>query len=176
MNCEQCGAPMVVEQGKNFFHCQYCGSFQFPVPNQDGVALLDQVTPYTCPECAVPLVTALILDIRVLACPNCRGNFIPQSKLLPILRQMQPDPADKDESPATPDRKELNRKVACPTCRKPMEAYPYGGPGNVIIQGCAGCQAVWLDSGELASIVRANAKMYHQPPEELGAKKRHVEF
>lgn len=176
MNCEHCGAPLVVAEGRNFFHCQYCGSFQFPVPNQDGIALLDEVTPFTCPQCAVPLVTALILDIRVLACPNCRGNLIPQSKLLPILRQIRPDPAQNEEPEPGRDNRELARRAACPTCGRAMETYPYGGPGNVIIQGCAQCQAIWLDSGELARIIRANAKMYNHPSDELGAKKRHVEI
>ena len=46
MNCKQCGAPLSVEEGQDFFHCQYCGSYDFPDPNQDGVALLDELSPY----------------------------------------------------------------------------------------------------------------------------------
>jgi hypothetical protein len=36
-----------------------------------------------------------------------------------------------------------------------METHPYFGPGNVVIDSCAGCELIWLDFGELKQIVAA---------------------
>jgi len=57
-----------------------------------------------------------------------------------------------------------------------MAVYPYGGPGNIIIQGCGQCKLIWLDFGELSRIVRAYREMYNDSPEERGAKKQSISF
>ncbi len=176
MNCKQCGAPMRVEDGQAFFHCEYCGGYDFPEPDQDGVALMDEISSFVCPTCREPLVSAVIKDIYIFSCPQCRGNLIKQSKMLPILRQAKPqDPVNAD-SRDLQNRTELTRNAACPSCHKTMAVYPYGGPGNIIIQGCEQCKLIWLDFGELSRIVRAYWEMYNHSPEERGAKKQWISF
>lgn len=176
MNCKQCGAPMSVEEGQAFFHCQYCGGYDFPEPNQDGVALLDGTSSFVCPICEGTLVSAVIKDIQIFSCPQCRGNLIQQSRLLPILRQAKSlDPKNAD-SRDLQDKTELTRNAACPSCHKTMAVYPYGGPGNIIIQGCEHCKLIWLDFGELARIVCAYREIYNDSPDERGAKKQWISF
>jgi Zn-finger nucleic acid-binding protein len=167
MNCKQCGAPLSVEAGQDFFHCQYCGSYDFPDPNQDGVALLDELSPYVCPLCEQALVAAVIQNIQILSCPHCRGNLIAQSKMLPILRQAKPSTSGREDVPNPLNKTELKRTVSCPACRKVMAVYPYGGPGNIIIQGCEQYQLIWLDFGELSRIVRSYSELYNQSQDEL---------
>ena len=176
MNCKQCGAPMNVTEDQNFFHCEYCGSYDFPNPNQDGVALLDEVSPLACPICNKPLVSAIVKDVHIYSCPTCRGNLIDQSKMLPILRQAQPLDSTREDLHYPQPQSESARTVACPSCQKVMAVYPYGGPGNVIIQGCEICRLIWLDFGELSRITRSFWQMYTHSPDELGAKKKWVEF
>ena len=176
MNCKQCGAPLSVEDGQDIFHCPYCGSYDFPDPNQDGVALLDELSPYFCPLCEQSLVSAVVQNVRILSCPHCRGILIAQSKMLPILRQAKPSTPLGEDGPNLQNKTELKRTVACPSCRKMMAVYPYGGPGNIIIQGCAQCQMIWLDFGELSRIVRSYSEMYNQSQDELGAKKKWIAF
>lgn len=176
MNCKHCGAPLRLEEGQEFFHCQYCGSYDFPDANQDGVALLDDVSAFACPLCKEPLVFAAIRKIRILSCPNCRGNLIPQSKMLPILRQAKPSKPIRTHSANLQNKSELTRSSACPSCHKTMAAYPYGGPGNVIIQGCELCQLIWLDFGELSRIIRSYWELYDESPDELGARKKDILF
>ena len=36
-----------------------------------------------------------------------------------------------------------------------MSTHPYYGPGNIVIDSCEGCDAVWLDFGELTQITDA---------------------
>jgi Zn-finger nucleic acid-binding protein len=167
MNCKQCGAPLKVEGDQDFFHCDYCDSYNFPDPNLDGVALLEEVSPYICPACNQPLVTSVVMTIRILSCPKCRGNLISQAKMFPILRQAQVrqpvTPASGEELRAPQQRSEYSRQLTCPSCRKTMQVYPYAGPGNIIIQGCAGCQLIWLDFGELSRIMRAFLEAQNHP-------------
>ena len=65
MNCQQCGAPLKVQKGQNCFRCEYCGTYDFPDPNLDGVALLDEASTYACPVCSKPLVSALYKNISI---------------------------------------------------------------------------------------------------------------
>ena len=167
---------MNVDEGENFFHCEYCGSYDFPDPNQDGVALLDEVSLFACPLCRKPLVAASIKNIRIFSCPNCRGNLIDQSKMLPILRQAQPLDSISENLDHIQNKSELTRTAVCPSCQKMMNVYPYGGPGNIIIQGCEHCRLIWLDFGELSRIIRSYWEMYGHSPDELGAKKKWIAF
>ncbi len=171
MNCKQCGAPVSTEEGRDFYHCAYCGSYGFPDPNLDGVALFDEVSPYACPVCGHPLVTAAVKDVHIYSCPNCRGNLISQSKMLPILRQAKAHPAAGEEQRLLQSPSERARTVICPACKKPMDGYPYGGSGNVIIQGCAECLLIWLDFGELSRIMHTYQPMKRRKPDDSdGAK------
>ena len=167
---------MRVEEGQVFFHCQYCNSYEFPNPNEDGVALLEQLSPCPCPLCHEPLVSAVIKDIPILSCPHCRGNLIAQSKMLPILRQAPPPDPIVEEIPSPPNKTELTRTVVCPACQKVMAVYPYGGAGNVIIQGCEPCELIWLDFGELSKMLRSYHEIYDHSSDELGAKKKWIAF
>ncbi len=176
MNCKQCGAPLRVEEGQAFFHCQYCGSYEFPNPNQDGVALLDELSAYACPLCRQPLVSAAVRQVQILSCPRCRGNLISQSKMLPILRESKPSNPAPTGTYHPQDKTELTRTAICPSCQQAMAVYPYGGPGNIIIQGCDQCRWIWLDFGELSRIVDSYWEMYDQRPDELGAKKKGIAF
>ena len=53
------------------------------------------------------------------------------------------------------DPSAYSRHLRCPACEGYMEAHPYYGPGNVVIDSCADCSYVWLDHGELARVERS---------------------
>jgi hypothetical protein len=50
MNCSKCGAPVKIIEGKEYYHCDYCGNFDVPNPNEDGVALRNEKSQYYCPS------------------------------------------------------------------------------------------------------------------------------
>ena len=176
MNCKHCGAPLNIEDGQNLFHCEYCGGYDFPNPNQDGVALLGNASSFICPTCRHSLVSATILNIHILSCPNCRGNLIDQSKMLPLLSQAELLLPTREATLSRSNTSELARIAVCPSCQKKMNTYPYGGPGNIIIQGCNVCQLIWLDFGELSRIMQSYVQMYKDSPDEPGAKKKWITF
>jgi Zn-finger nucleic acid-binding protein len=59
-----------------------------------------------------------------------------------------------------PDPKDLDRRIACPTCHRTMDAHQYGGPGNIAIDTCETCSVHWLDRGELRRIAMAPDHRY----------------
>jgi Zn-finger nucleic acid-binding protein len=41
-----------------------------------------------------------------------------------------------------------------------MDSYPYGGPGNIVIDNCPRCALLWLNYGELTRIIRARERKH----------------
>ncbi|HET7218288.1 MAG TPA: zf-TFIIB domain-containing protein [Vicinamibacterales bacterium] len=161
MNCRNCGGAMELFATRGYFFCRYCGSFDFPrTTGDDGVRVLgDDSEAKQCAVCAKPLASALLDESHpVRYCRNCRGILIARSGFATVVQKRRAWALDQP-GPAIPlDRSHLERKLSCPMCNQRMETHPYFGPGNVVIDSCAGCELVWLDFGELKQIVAAPGK------------------
>lgn len=172
--CPQCGAPMTLEEGRDYFHCSFCNSYVIPDPNKEGVVLLEKATDYKCPLCGTLLAEAVVNRIHILACPNCHGNLIPQPSLLPIITAARPIEAEPDHMNYPLDQTEFQRKLPCPRCHQPMISYEYGGGGSVVLQGCEPCALIWLDFGELTRIIYSVQQAQKQVPDKT--EEREVDF
>jgi len=161
MNCTNCGAPLRLIDGRDYFCCDFCSTFHFPEATEasaDGVTLLGEASDADCPICDVPLCAGSIDGNRVLFCETCRGVLVDGESFTHIVRKRRAErsgPADKPK-PLNPE--ELQRKIDCPVCHKRMDVHPYYGPGNVVIDSCIRCHLIWLDHGEIAAIERAPGK------------------
>lgn len=153
MNCENCGAPMRLERERDYFVCDYCGSFYFPDANRDGIRVLNELSDTACPVCKTPLVAAAWDSVRLLYCPNCRGTLVEQSAFAFAVENLRRPSGTQPPSP--PNRDELQRSLQCPRCGRAMDTHPYGGPGNVVVDNCLACQIIWLDYGEFNRIMTA---------------------
>src|SRR5258708_37824801 len=69
---------------------------------------------------------------------------------LVLKRRDEQKPHELDIEPFDPA--ELRRRLTCPICRGPMDAHPYGGGGNAVVDSCERGNMIWLDAGELAII------------------------
>ena len=156
MNCENCGAPMLLVRERDYFFCEYCGSFHFPEPTDEGVRLLDEAqVGLDCPICKVRLKRADLEGDRVYSCSNCRGLLIPLvifGEAVKMLRARAKGPANR---PRPLNASELERRIHCPGCLQPMGTHPYYGPGNIVIDTCIACGLLWLDPGELRQVIDA---------------------
>ena len=161
--------PRQVEEDQNFFHCGYCGCYDFPNPNLDGVALLDEISPYPCPICNKPLVSAIVNNVPIFSCPKCRGNLLVNPGCFPSF--VSPRFSIRSTKTCRIPKKPALAHHTPPPCHKMMAVYPYGGPGNIIIQGCEQCRLIWLDFGELSRIIRAYLQMYNQSTDDPGRRK-----
>ena len=143
---------------RRYFFCAYCGTFEFIDPEAlDGLRVLKETDPpLPCPVCANTLGEALLdHGFSVLHCAHCRGVLMPRGVFIQVIDRRRASAKGPGTIPGPLDRRELERAVTCPQCRQRMDVHPYYGPGNVIIDTCSRCDAVWLDSGELGQITEA---------------------
>jgi len=147
---------LIVNRG--YFFCRYCGSFHFPqTAGDEGIRIVGVAAkPLPCAVCKQTLSSAMLDEsFPVQFCRNCRGVLLPRASFATVVEQRRAWTADPP-GPAVPlDKTELDRKVSCPSCRERMLTHPYYGPGNVVLDSCATCDAIWLDFGELKQIVAA---------------------
>ena len=155
MNCPACGAPLRLKDDTDAFVCDYCGNVHVPDPNSDGVRVLDVPSSESCPVCSVPLVHAAIAGYRMRYCKRCHGMLIEMDRLLVIEQSLRARHDAALAATERPDPRDLDRRISCPRCGRPMDTHPYQGPGNVIIDSCENCSLDWLDYGELDRMVRA---------------------
>lgn len=161
MNCRNCGGAMELFPHRGYFFCRYCGSFHFPeTAGDDGIRVLGATAaPLTCAVCAQPLASALLDEAcPVQYCRNCRGVLMERRDFAMIVHKRRAWATGTPGPPIPLNSAELNRKLVCAKCRKPMATHPYYGPGNVVIDTCEPCELVWLDFGELKQIVAAPGK------------------
>ena len=147
---------MELFERRRYYFCRYCSTFHFlDGDTPDGVHVIDRGTDVACPVCAAALATSLLDGAHAVQyCEQCRGVLVPRASFAEAVtrRRAASGPV---ATPIPPDRSELHRHLACPSCRSTMDVHPYFGPGNVIIDSCARCNLIWLDFGELKQISEA---------------------
>ena len=158
MNCRNCGAAMQPVGGAAYFRCTHCGTFDFPAATDEGVATVGEVSEFPCPVCKQALGTAAIEGHPIFYCGTCRGFLTTNPAFSAILLHRRARLGDQPSVPRSLDTAELGRRVGCPKCKKLMDAHPYGGGGNVVIDTCCRCHLVWLDAGEMETIARHRPK------------------
>lgn len=154
MNCPGCGAAMQLAGNRRHFRCDHCGSFHFPEETGDGVASLGEPAGANCPVCQVPLQAALIDGESVSYCERCRGFLAQTSAFSRIVTERRKRHGEHERVTDPFDPADLRRPLKCPACHKRMEAHPYFGGGNAVVDTCDRCNLIWLDAGELAIIER----------------------
>jgi Zn-finger nucleic acid-binding protein len=154
MNCPSCGAPMRLEADQDSMQCMYCRNIYLPEKDDQGVSVFPEMSEDICPVCAIPLANAALAKVRILYCTHCRGMLVSMGVFVTLvdeLRAGQPGTL----IPPPPDPAELQTRLACPHCKKPMDTHYYSGPGNVVLESCDACELNWLDHGKLMRIVHA---------------------
>jgi Zn-finger nucleic acid-binding protein len=143
---------MTVVPGRDYFFCEYCGSYAFPRPSPDGVVVLGETGDVDCPVCATTLARGSVAGLRVLHCSTCRGVLAGQEAFSTIVKLLRAQASGEPDPVRALNREDLQREIACPYCGQRMDTHPYYGPGNVVIDNCTRCAVIWLDCGELAII------------------------
>lgn len=155
MNCNHCGAPMQLRLEQQHFYCEYCTSRYFPEENQDGVRILDEQSNLKCPVCRTFMVYGFIGNTQIYFCTTCRGMLVDQESFLELIDFLREKSSQLPVDPPPVDLAELDRKLSCPTCTRPMSTHLYGGPGNLVVDNCVNCNHLWLDNSEFTRIIRS---------------------
>jgi Zn-finger nucleic acid-binding protein len=146
---------MRIVDGRDYFFCEYCGSFLFPKESRDRVRVLGERTNLRCPACRQLLVSASVGGANALHCSHCRGVLMRQETFASTVRYLRAQASTPPIPPQPLNQEELERRVLCPLCRHQLDTHPYYGPGNVVVDICTHCALIWLDYGELSHILDA---------------------
>ena len=87
--------------------------------------------------------------IEIDRCPACKGIYLDSGELKEIISKNMGNTADTLKFSATSDHMDKVSAV-CYRCNREMEEIR--GPGDVKIDLCPGCDAVFLDQGEFATL------------------------
>jgi Zn-finger nucleic acid-binding protein len=137
------------------WQCGYCSTVVCPEPAAGGVRVSGEAG-HMCPVCRQALVRAVIDDREPIEiCDRCKGIFMARRAFAETLVARRRAAQTPSVAPVYADARELNRRIACPTCGRAMLTDWYYGPGNIIIDTCPVCDVVWLDAGELGRAVDA---------------------
>ena len=153
MNCPSCGAPMHALGAS--LKCDYCGTVVVPDRDTSGVRVLAESPDHqSCPICNVTLMQATLGRSPLLYCTRCHGMLVAMMEFQGLIDAARTASAPIPALPA--DVNELDRRINCPHCHRPMEAHFYAGAGNVAMDTCEPCCLHWLDHDEVARIAQAN--------------------
>lgn len=146
------------------FHCLNCGAFHFPQDTGDGVAVVGGPVGAACPVCRLPLQAAAVEDETVCYCDRCRGFLAPMDAFGRIVAKRRARHGPNEQVAEPFDPAELERALHCPNCDGRMDAHPFPGGGNAVVDTCEECNLIWLDAGELAIIERYVSHSHHIEP------------
>jgi Zn-finger nucleic acid-binding protein len=137
------------------WQCSHCSTLVCPEPAADGVRVTGEAG-YMCPVCRQTLVRAVMDDREpIQVCQRCKGIFLARRAFVVTLVARRRAADRPSVIPPLGDRRELERRIACPQCGTVMLTDWYHGPGNIVIDTCEICDAVWLDAGEFGRVVDA---------------------
>ncbi len=145
---------MRADRARGLFVCDYCLAAATPPIDDDGVMLLGQ-SAEKCPLCTAALSNAKLETFDLLYCEPCRGMLIAMDDFQPLVAALRIHRDGPAAFITTRDTADAGRRLTCPKCAAAMDNHPYGGGGNINIDSCETCEAVWLDRGELRKIVSA---------------------
>jgi Zn-finger nucleic acid-binding protein len=159
LNCQKCGGALACIDNHHAYRCEYCCQLSIVSDTPllvDGIQPVDEQVKSECPTCFGWLQTAQLDGRPILYCNSCYGMLVRRDHFGAIVNERRSKRSDREQEVCRPlDPKALSRRLRCPACADYMEAHPYYGPGNVMIDSCAECGYVWLDHGELSSVERA---------------------
>ncbi len=119
------------------------------------VHFTDRIAGVVCPACRSDLLIATLNNVKVAACSECNGILVQLHALAVSITEQRATYRGRQVVPRPINAADLKKSRCCPSCANPFETHSYCGPGNVIIDSCIECKLVWLDRGELTSIVTA---------------------
>lgn len=92
-------------------------------------------------------------DVRVDCCPTCKGTWLDRGELERIQATIEHDYSEALAGVVDRFYKLAQEKERppgpCPHCRVPLAQKPHPYCSRVLIDLCAKCGGIWLDSGEL---------------------------
>jgi len=109
-----------------------------------------------CPDCRLPLVGFQLGPVEIDRCVECGGTWLDAGELEAIVRFSGASRSGLSAANATgePADHEPATRRRCPRCRRRLRLHLVGeDPGRVEVERCPVSHGLWLDRGEMETIV-----------------------
>ena len=106
-----------------------------------------------CPQCREPLVVVEFEGIEVDHCPGCRGTWLDGGEL-ELIAELAGAPRGRLHEVLHAAGAGTRGGRRCPRCRRKMRVISLGTAPAVELDRCPAGHGLWLDAGELATLVR----------------------
>jgi len=100
-----------------------------------------------CPKCNKPMVVLELDNIEIDHCLACKGVWLDSGELELLL-------SDVNSPNLIPDIKCTEKKIKCPKCGNRMAKVRFGKLDCVLIDSCADNHGLWVDGGELETLLK----------------------
>ncbi|HDQ25455.1 MAG TPA: hypothetical protein ENN43_01755 [bacterium] len=145
--CERCDAQL----GEGDKRCPNCNKL---ISEQvEGLAAVPE-KPVNCPVCKIPAYKASLSGREIIHCAECGGAAL-RKELIMKLRpneavKLAIGPEERDyRRPPFFEKRDKPPFLICPYCMKKMEEKKFG---EMSVDMCEKCGALWLDGGKLNHI------------------------
>ena len=143
LSCRNCGGVLKCAENYAAYRCEYCHSVAVLSETPllvDGIQPTNDAAGSSCPACSDGLHTAQLDGRPILYCPGCFGMFVRREHFGAIVNERRSRRVGLEHEDFRPiDPLASTRRLRCPGCEGYLEAHPYYGPGNVVIDSCAEC-------------------------------------
>jgi Zn-finger nucleic acid-binding protein len=106
-----------------------------------------------CPQCREPLIVVEFEGIEVDHCVSCRGTWLDGGEL-ELISEMAGAPRGGLEQALRDAGAGTRGGRRCPRCRRKMRLISVGTAPAVELDRCPVGHGLWLDTGELVTLVR----------------------
>jgi Zn-finger nucleic acid-binding protein len=130
-----------------------------------------------CPSCDLPLESEIVAGQPFDRCVRCSGEYFSHHALHELLSAHAGQPGEAEASYRRPSPfSDPVRYRKCPSCGEPMLRRNFCESSGIVVDVCA-AHGVWLDRGELASLIEfaatgAMAEAERRSGERKDARKR----
>lgn len=106
-----------------------------------------------CPKCREPLIVVELEGVEVDHCLACHGTWLDAGELELLMERAGLRPRRWDEALRAAGAGKPGAR-RCPRCRRKMHVLSVGAPPPVAVDRCRAGHGLWLDAGELRTIVQ----------------------
>jgi Zn-finger nucleic acid-binding protein len=127
--------------------------------------------PMQCPSCAGRLESECLRGQSFERCLSCRGEWFTHDALHALLSAQAPQPPARPAAYRRPSPfSDPVRYRKCPSCDQPMLRRNFRESSGVVVDVCA-AHGLWLDRGELASLLEFAGTGAMAEADRLGAER-----
>jgi len=109
-----------------------------------------------CPVCKEPMIVLELEQVEIDYCTNCEGIWLDAGELELLLETEQ---ERAKFSKFLIEESTMNEKsYRCPICSKKMGKIFVGEERKILIDKCKKNHGLWLDKGELESVIKLSSQ------------------